>query len=63
MLWLIALVAVEVIALVALIVLAVRWGGIPIKDVLTILGIAWATAAIAYIAIWTLVYGILENLS
>lgn len=63
MFWLIALVVVEIIALVALIVLTVRWGGIPVKDVLTILGIAWAASAIVYIAIWALVYGILENLS
>ena len=63
MFWLIALVVVEVIALIALIVLAVRWGGMSIKDMLTILGIALAAAAIASIGIWTLVYGILENLS
>lgn len=63
MFWLIALIAVEVIALVALIVLAVRWGGMPVKDVLTILGIACAAAAFVYIGIWTLAYGILESLS
>ena len=63
MFWLIALVVVEIIALVALIVLTVRLGGIPVRDVLTILGIAWAASAIVHIAILALVYGILENLS
>ena len=63
MFWLIALVAVVIIVLVALIVLTVRRGGISIKDLLTILGMVWAASAIVYIAIWTLVYGILENLS
>ena len=63
MFWLIALVAVGVIALTALIVLAAKWGGIPVKDMLTILGMVWAASAIVYIAIWTLVYGILETLS
>ena len=57
--WPIALVAVEVIALMALITLAVRWGEMPIKEMLKILGIALAVAAIASISIWTLIYGIL----
>ena len=63
MFWLIALIVAGIIALMALIVLAVKWGGIPVKDMLTILGMAWAASAIVYIAIWTLVYGILETLS
>ena len=60
---LIALIVVGIIALMALIVLAVKWGGMPIKDVLAILGMALAAAAIASIAIWTLAYGALHNLS
>ena len=60
---LIALVVVEVSALIAMIVLVVRWGGMPIRDVLVILGMALAAAAIASIAIWTLAYGALHNLS
>ena len=63
MFWLIALVVVEIITLMALIVLAAKWGGVPVKDMLTILGMVWAASAIVYIAIWTLVYGILETLS
>lgn len=63
MFWLIALIVVGIIALMALIVLTVKWGGIPVKDMLTILGMVWAASAIVYITIWTLVYGILETLS
>ena len=63
MFWPIALVVVEVVALMSMIVLAVIWGGMPIKDVLVILGMALAAAAIASIAIWTLAYGALHNLS
>ena len=63
MFWLVALVVVEVVALMSMIVLAVTWGGMPIKDVLVILGMALAAAAIASIAIWTLAYGALQNLS
>ena len=63
MFWLIALVVVGIIALMALIVLAAKWGGVPVKDMLAILGMVWAASAIVYIAIWTLVYGILETLS
>lgn len=63
MFWLIALVVVGIIALTSLVMLAAKWGGIPVRDMLTILGMVWAASAIVYIAIWTLVYGILENLS
>ena len=63
MIWLIALVTLEVIALVALVTLAVRWGEMTIKDVLSILGVSLVIAAVASIGIWALVYGLLGNVS
>lgn len=59
----IALVAAEVIALVAIVTLAIRWGGMPAKDVLSMLGVSLAVAAVAAIGIWALAYGILGNVS
>ena len=63
MIWLIALVTLEVIALVALVTLAVRWGEMTIKDVLSILGVSLVIAAVVSIGIWALVYGLLGNVS
>ena len=63
MIWLIALVTLEVIAFVALVTLAVRWGEMTIKDVLSILGVSLVIAAVASIGIWALVYGLLGNVS
>ena len=63
MIWLIALVTLEVIALVALVTLAVRLGEMTIKYVLSILGVSLVIAAVASIGIWALVYGLLGNVS
>ena len=63
MFWPIALVTLEVITLVALVALAVRWGEMTIKDVLSILGVSLVIAAVASIGIWALVYGLLGNVS
>ena len=63
MFWPIALVTLEVITLVALVALAVRWGEMNIKDVLSILGVSLVIAAVASIGIWALVYGLLGNVS
>ena len=63
MFWPIALVTLEVIALVALVTLAVRWGEMTVKDVLSILGVSLVIAAVASIGIWALVYGLLGNVS
>lgn len=63
MFWLIALVVVEIIVLVPLVILAFRWGAITVRDLLPLLGIALAAAAIAYIGVWTFTYGILHSLS
>ena len=63
MFWPIALVTLEVITLVALVALAVRWGEMTIEDVLSILGVSLVIAAVASIGIWALVYGLLGNVS